>query len=95
MGFLRPLLKHLTQLVNFIICDCESSAPFFVIYKAGREPTPLFSHFHVQFFFFFQFRNRIHKWMFKVPRKVVDINLLQTNCNQNFLLKMCNTPYWW
>jgi hypothetical protein len=26
------------QLVNFIICDCESNAPFFVIYKAGREP---------------------------------------------------------
>jgi hypothetical protein len=26
------------QLVSFIICDCESSAPFFVIYKAGREP---------------------------------------------------------
>ena len=28
------------QLVNFITCDCESSAPFFVIYKTGREPTP-------------------------------------------------------
>jgi hypothetical protein len=28
------------QLVNFITCDCESSAPFFVIYKAGRKPTP-------------------------------------------------------
>jgi hypothetical protein len=28
------------QLVNFITCGCESSAPFFVIYKAGREPTP-------------------------------------------------------
>jgi len=28
------------QLVNFITCSCESSAPFFVIYKAGREPTP-------------------------------------------------------
>jgi hypothetical protein len=27
------------QLVNFITCDCESSAPFCVIYKAGREPT--------------------------------------------------------
>jgi hypothetical protein len=26
------------QLVNFITCGCESSAPFFVIYKAGREP---------------------------------------------------------
>jgi hypothetical protein len=26
------------QLVNFITCDCESSAPYFVIYKAGREP---------------------------------------------------------
>jgi len=26
--------KHL---VNFITCGCESSAPFFVIYKAGRE----------------------------------------------------------
>jgi len=28
------------QLVNFITCGCESSASFFVIYKAGREPTP-------------------------------------------------------
>jgi len=28
------------QLVNFITCGCEWSAPFFVIYKAGREPTP-------------------------------------------------------
>ena len=28
------------QLVNFITCGCESSAPFFVIYKAGCEPTP-------------------------------------------------------
>jgi len=28
------------QLVNFITCGCESSALFFVIYKAGREPTP-------------------------------------------------------
>jgi len=28
------------QLVNFITCDCESRALFFVIYKAGREPTP-------------------------------------------------------
>ena len=28
------------QLVNFITCDCESSAPFFVIYKAGCEPMP-------------------------------------------------------
>jgi hypothetical protein len=27
------------QLVNFITFGCESSAPFFVIYKAGREPT--------------------------------------------------------
>jgi hypothetical protein len=26
------------QLVNFITCGCELSAPFFVIYKAGREP---------------------------------------------------------
>jgi FtsP/CotA-like multicopper oxidase with cupredoxin domain len=25
------------QLVNFITCGCESSAHFFVIYKAGRE----------------------------------------------------------
>jgi len=33
----RPWAK---QLVNFITCGCESSAPFFVIYKAGREPTP-------------------------------------------------------
>ena len=28
------------QLLNFITCGFESSAPFFVIYKAGREPTP-------------------------------------------------------
>ena len=28
------------QLVNFITCSCESSAPFFVIYKDGLEPTP-------------------------------------------------------
>jgi hypothetical protein len=28
------------QLVNFITCGCESSASFFVNYKAGREPTP-------------------------------------------------------
>jgi hypothetical protein len=26
------------QLVNFITYGCESSAPLFVIYKAGREP---------------------------------------------------------
>jgi hypothetical protein len=29
------------QLVNFITCGCKSSAPFFVIYKAKREPKPL------------------------------------------------------
>jgi hypothetical protein len=28
------------QLVNSITCGCESSTPFYVIYKAGREPTP-------------------------------------------------------
>jgi hypothetical protein len=28
------------QLVNFITCGCQSSAPFFVIYKARRESTP-------------------------------------------------------
>jgi hypothetical protein len=28
------------QLVNFITCGCESNAPLFVIYKAGRESTP-------------------------------------------------------
>ena len=28
------------QLVNFITCGCESSAPFFVIYKAGCKPKP-------------------------------------------------------
>ena len=31
------------QLVNFITCVCGSSAPFFVIYKAGREPMPYWS----------------------------------------------------
>jgi hypothetical protein len=25
---------------TFITCGCESSALFFVIYKAGHEPTP-------------------------------------------------------
>ena len=34
-----PEEKH-KQLVNFINFGCESSTPFFVIYKAGREPTP-------------------------------------------------------
>jgi hypothetical protein len=28
------------QLVNFITCGWESSAPFFVIYKAGHELMP-------------------------------------------------------
>jgi hypothetical protein len=28
------------QQVNLISCECESSAPFFVIYKASRKPTP-------------------------------------------------------
>jgi hypothetical protein len=28
------------QVVICITCSCESSAPFFVIYKAGRKPTP-------------------------------------------------------
>jgi len=28
------------QLLNFMTCGCESRAPFFVIYTAGREPTP-------------------------------------------------------
>ena len=42
----RPVLKVEEpatmgkQLVNFITCGCGSSAPFFVIYKAGREPMP-------------------------------------------------------
>jgi hypothetical protein len=42
---IEPLLRgHLSykpqQLVNFITLGCESSAPFFVIYKAGRKPKP-------------------------------------------------------
>jgi hypothetical protein len=28
---------EIIQLVNFITCGCESSSPFFVIYKAGRN----------------------------------------------------------
>jgi len=28
------------ELVNFITCGCESSAPSFAIHTAGREPTP-------------------------------------------------------
>jgi len=35
----RELLTMGKQLVNFITCGCESSALFFVIYKAGRDPT--------------------------------------------------------
>ena len=34
----RPTLGM--QPIKLITCDCESSAPYFVIYKAGREPTP-------------------------------------------------------
>jgi hypothetical protein len=34
----RPTMGK--QLVNFTTCCCESSAPFFVIYQAGCEPTP-------------------------------------------------------
>jgi hypothetical protein len=30
--------QNLIELVNFITCGCESSAPFFVIYKTGHEP---------------------------------------------------------
>jgi glycosyltransferase involved in cell wall biosynthesis len=41
------------QLVNFITCGCESSAPFFVIYKDGWEHTLYF------FFFFFIFVSSI------------------------------------
>jgi hypothetical protein len=37
---LKVALNMGKQLVSFITCGCESSAPFFVIYKAGREPTP-------------------------------------------------------
>ena len=29
------------QPVNFITCDCESSAPYFVNYKAGANPRVL------------------------------------------------------
>ena len=28
------------QLVHFITCGCKLNAPFFVIYKARREPNP-------------------------------------------------------
>jgi hypothetical protein len=35
----RPWASN-CQLVNFITCGCGSSATFFVIYKAGCEPTP-------------------------------------------------------
>ena len=40
------------QLVNFITCGCESSALFFVIYKAGREPTPFKASWVFLIFFF-------------------------------------------
>jgi hypothetical protein len=35
---------------NFIICDCESSAPFFVIYKAMCEPTLFFKCSEIFYF---------------------------------------------
>jgi len=37
---LREPLTMGKQLVNFITCGCQSSAPSFVIYKAGRKPKP-------------------------------------------------------
>jgi hypothetical protein len=37
------------QPVNFITYGCESSAPFVVIYKAGREPRPYWWYFFHQF----------------------------------------------
>jgi len=40
------------QLANFITCGCESSAPLFVIYKAGHEPTPYWTKVVIS--------NRIH-----------------------------------
>jgi hypothetical protein len=40
------------QLVNFITCGCESSALFFVIYKAGRETTPFKASWVFLIFFF-------------------------------------------
>jgi hypothetical protein len=36
----EPLIMG-KQLVNFITCGCESSAPFLEIYKAGRKPTAI------------------------------------------------------
>jgi hypothetical protein len=39
------------RLVNFITCDCESSAPFFATYKAGREPMPFTVYINVYIFF--------------------------------------------
>ena len=35
-----PGENHLPWVSNWKTCGCESSAPFFVIYKAGREPRP-------------------------------------------------------
>ena len=40
------------QLVNFITCGCESSAPFFVIYKAGLFCNSYTSSSHVRLYFF-------------------------------------------
>jgi hypothetical protein len=36
----QPWASNWYKKLNFITGGCESSAPFFVIYKAGREPTP-------------------------------------------------------
>ena len=40
------------QVVNFITCGCESSAPFFVIYKAGYFVTAT-HHRHMSDYIFF------------------------------------------
>jgi hypothetical protein len=40
------------QLVNFITCGCESSAPFFVIYKARLFCNSYTSSSHVRLYFF-------------------------------------------
>ena len=40
------------QLVNFITCGCESSAPVFVIYKAGLFCNSYTSSSHVRLYFF-------------------------------------------
>jgi hypothetical protein len=62
------------QLVSFITCGCESSAPFFVIYKDGWEPTPYWQGDLIQVWLCwkyyiwsaFKFKNNFHTSIYQI-----------------------------